>query len=167
MDPEKLHNDAELWNSLEKVHMKDRIATCASQLYYTIEGRTFNVIEKQLLYLARAFLSQNKVSAINKICISSSHSNKFIYFQQILSLEECDAPESLRGLVHQVIEKEFSETTVLIMTRRLRTVLSCDRVLVMEDNQVLEFDKPSTLLSDPDSNLKKAMVKMQEMSRRM
>ncbi|XP_058809563.1 ATP-binding cassette sub-family C member 5-like isoform X2 [Phymastichus coffea] len=145
LDPKKQHTDAELWNSLEKVHMKDRIAACASQLHYTIDGKTFNVIEKQLLYLARAFLSQNK----------------------ILVLEECEAPESLTGLVHQVIEKEFPDVTALLITRRLRTVLSCNRVLVMDGRGVLEFDKPSSLLADPNSNLKQTMVKIEEMNRRM
>ncbi|OXU29439.1 hypothetical protein TSAR_016237 [Trichomalopsis sarcophagae] len=134
LDPTKLHSDADIWHALERVHLKDKISAVASQLHYTIDRKIFSTSEKQRLFLAKAFLCQNK----------------------ILLIEEIVNPDfEASGLVNQVIEKEFSNSTVVTITSRTRTALSCDRVLVIDSGRVLEFDTPSMLMADQHSNLRK------------
>lgn len=66
MDPEKLHSDADIWHALERVHLKDKISAVAAQLHYTIDAKIFSISEKQRLFLAKAFLCQNKVPYYKK-----------------------------------------------------------------------------------------------------
>lgn len=42
----------------------------------------------------------------------------------------------------------FRHSTVLIIAHRVETVMDCDRVIVMKNGKIAEFDKPSNLLSD-------------------
>lgn len=49
-------------------------------------------------------------------------------------------------LIQEMINKKFCNATVLTVAHRLNTVMSSDRVLVMEDGKVMEFDPPSVLL---------------------
>lgn len=61
MDPIKNHTDAEIWEALEKVYLKQKISAAASQLHYVINEKTLSICEKQLMFLARALLRKNKV----------------------------------------------------------------------------------------------------------
>ena len=50
-----------------------------------------------------------------------------------------------------VFREEFNECTVLTIAHRIKTILDSDRVLVMENGSLSEFDRPNTLLEDVDS----------------
>ncbi|KAJ1754778.1 ATP-binding cassette transporter yor1, partial [Coemansia sp. RSA 1591] len=45
---------------------------------------------------------------------------------------------------------EFSDSTLLCIAHRLRTIIDYDRVLVLDKGQVAEFDTPWNLLQDSD-----------------
>lgn len=60
--------------------------------------------------------------------------------------------------VQNMIKKEFSECTVLTIAHRLQTVLSLNRILVIDDGQILEFDTPSNLLADNNSEFSKMLA---------
>ena len=45
----------------------------------------------------------------------------------------------------------FAGATVLTIAHRLRTVLDCDRVLVMAAGRIVEDGPPATLAADPAS----------------
>jgi ABC-type multidrug transport system fused ATPase/permease subunit len=46
-----------------------------------------------------------------------------------------------------VFRSEFSDATCITVAHRLNTIMDSDYVLVMDDGQAAEFDKPSALLS--------------------
>ena len=50
-----------------------------------------------------------------------------------------------------MFREEFNECTVLTIAHRIKTILDSDRVLVMENGSLSEFDRPNTLLEDVDS----------------
>jgi ABC-type multidrug transport system fused ATPase/permease subunit len=59
--------------------------------------------------------------------------------------------------IQQMIRENFKDATVLTIAHRLNTILDSDRVLVMNDGRVAEFDSPEHLLNKEDS-LFKAMI---------
>lgn len=55
------------------------------------------------------------------------------------------------SLIRHTVRMAFRHSTVLIIAHRMETVMDCDRVLIMKNGIISEFEKPSTLLSDPKS----------------
>ncbi|XP_048247435.1 ATP-binding cassette sub-family C member 5-like isoform X2 [Haliotis rufescens] len=143
LDPFSEHAEVSLWDALKKCHVKDTIAGLDDKLDAMVveNGENFSVGERQLLCLARALLRHSK----------------------ILMLDEATAAIDTETdtLVQTTIKETFSDCTMLIIAHRLNTVLSCDRIMVMEDGKVVEFDKPSALMSKSDSKFK-AMLEATE-----
>lgn len=137
LDPFSEHNDADLWEALERAHLKDVIRRNALGLDAEVSeaGENFSVGQRQLLSLARALLRRSK----------------------ILVLDEATAAVDVRtdALIQKTIREEFKSCTMLIIAHRLNTIIDCDRVLLLDAGQVLEFDSPEALLSNEESAFSK------------
>ncbi|XP_025154543.1 multidrug resistance-associated protein 5 isoform X3 [Harpegnathos saltator] len=140
LDPFQQHADSDIWNALEKTQMKDKVSLMPGKLDASVAfgGNNLSVGERQLLCLSRALL----------------HSAK------ILLLDEATAavdPET-EATVQNTLQYEFADCTILTIAHRLQTVVASDRILVMSDGKVIEFDAPTVLLSRPDSEFSKLMA---------
>nr|QGP74115.1 ABCC transporter [Sedum alfredii] len=137
LDPFSEHNDADLWEALERAHLKDVIRRNAFGLDAEVSeaGENFSVGQRQLLSLARALLRRSK----------------------ILVLDEATAAVDVRtdALIQRTIREEFKSCTMLIIAHRLNTIIDCDRVLLLDSGKVLEYDTPENLLSDEGSAFSK------------
>ena len=51
-------------------------------------------------------------------------------------------------LIQLTIRAEFRGSTVITVAHRLNTVMDADRMLVLADGEVAEYDSPRTLLRD-------------------
>ena len=51
-------------------------------------------------------------------------------------------------LVQRTLLDAFEDCTILTIAHRLNTVIQCDRVLVLQDGVVVEFDEPLVLLAN-------------------
>lgn len=65
-------------------------------------------------------------------------------------------PET-EAAVQNTLKNEFTDCTILTIAHRLQTVVACDRILVMSDGKVIEFDAPAVLLSQSNSAFSKLM----------
>lgn len=54
-------------------------------------------------------------------------------------------------LIQKTIDKEFANCTRLTIAHRLNTVITSDRILVLDKGLVAEFDTPKALLSNEKS----------------
>ena len=81
--------------------------------------------------------------------------------RRIVILDEASAyvdNETEKGF-KELAEEEFRDSTVFIIAHRIQTVIDCDKILVLEDGRVLEFDTPAALLADPRTEFYKICQK--------
>jgi len=54
-------------------------------------------------------------------------------------------------LIKETIRKEFANCTLLTIAHRLDTIMDSDRVMVFDAGRLVEFEKPSILLQNPNT----------------
>lgn len=87
--------------------------------------------QRQLMCLARSLLRSPKVILLDEATASIDY--------------ESDA------MIQQTIREEFSNSTILTIAHRLRSIIDYDKILVMDAGRVVEYEDPYTLISDKDS----------------
>ena len=56
-------------------------------------------------------------------------------------------------MIQDTIRNQFKSCTVFTIAHRLQTVMDSDRILVLDDGKVMEFDSPGKLLENSDGYL--------------
>ncbi|KAI1703946.1 ABC transporter transmembrane region domain-containing protein [Ditylenchus destructor] len=129
LDPFSKHSDVEIWKVLELAHLKAFVGSLAELLDHPISegGENISLGQRQLVCLARALLRRTK----------------------ILVLDEATAAVDVYtdSLIQETIRKEFRESTVFTIAHRLNTIIDYNRVIVLQQGQIMEFDSPQKLLS--------------------
>ena len=54
--------------------------------------------------------------------------------------------------IQELIRTEFKQTTVLTIAHRLATISDYDRIMVLDEGRLVEFDTPTKLLQNPNSH---------------
>uniref|UniRef100_A0A915PNG2 ABC-type glutathione-S-conjugate transporter n=1 Tax=Setaria digitata TaxID=48799 RepID=A0A915PNG2_9BILA len=133
LDPFQVHSDQKIWMALELAHLKTFVSGLTEGLQYRISegGEDISVGQRQLICLARALLRRSKV----------------------LVLDEATASVDLAtdSLIQETIRREFRDSTVLTIAHRLNTIIDYDRVMVLENGSIQEFDSPQNLLANRSS----------------
>lgn len=54
-------------------------------------------------------------------------------------------------LINQTIKENFGDSTVIILASRFPFIMESDRIMVMHEGKVIEYDTPLNLLDNPRS----------------
>lgn len=130
LDPFDNYTDYELWNALDEVQLKQWVRDqLPGQLQYKLleSGSNLSVGQRQLICLVRVLLEKKKIV--------------------ILDEATANVDFKMDRLIHEMILSKFKDTTVIIIAHRLENIVDCDRIMVLDQGRVVEFDKPSALLN--------------------
>ena len=53
--------------------------------------------------------------------------------------------------IQDLMNQELKDSTMITIAHRLSTVMKSDKIMVMSFGEVVEFDTPQQLMSDPES----------------
>ena len=143
LDPFRTATDEQLWEVLKKVQMQEVIAALPLGLEEPVAegGENFSQGQRQLLCIARALLRNPKVLVLDEATSSIDNTTD--------------------AAIQEMIRENFSGATVLTIAHRLNTIMDSDRILVLDDGRIAEYDSPSRLL-EKDKGIFKAMVEKSE-----
>ncbi|KAJ2635117.1 Canalicular multispecific organic anion transporter 1 [Coemansia sp. RSA 1286] len=129
MEQERMRKKAQENNCWRRINLDRNSPVLRSGLgkWIEFEGRNFSIGQRQLVALCRALLKSNR---------------------KILVLDEAtaDVDSDTDKIIHQVIRKEFSNSTVITIAHRINTVIDSDRIVVMDRGRIIEADTPRNLL---------------------
>jgi ABC-type multidrug transport system fused ATPase/permease subunit len=132
LDPFDQYSDKELWEAIKYCDLKDDIESMPMKLETPVfeNGSNYSLGQKQLFCLARAALNQSKL----------------LVFDEATAAMDLETDSKIQSTIRQV----FADRTILTIAHRLDTIIDSDRILVMEAGNIVEFDSPAALLSNPN-----------------
>ena len=127
--------DADLWQALEDVQLKDFVQSLEGQLDYELleQGANVSVGERQLICLARVLLQKNKII--------------------ILDEPTAHVDPDTEQTIWKVVREKLQDSTVITIAHCLNTIRDCDKILVLTNGEVDEFDSFDVLVSRKGSTL--------------
>eukprot|EP00457_Paulinella_chromatophora_P000386 gb/GEZN01000386.1/.p1 GENE.gb/GEZN01000386.1/~~gb/GEZN01000386.1/.p1 ORF type:complete len:1466 (+),score=213.20 gb/GEZN01000386.1/:60-4457(+) len=133
LDPFGRHTDEEIWKAIQFARLAEKVRSMDGGLDAELKegGCNLSMGQRQLLCLARALLRKARILLLDE-------ATSAVDYQTDQALQD-------------TIRTAFADCTVLIIAHRLNSVLGCDRVLVIEDGNLVEDGPPKKLLSDPTS----------------
>lgn len=132
LDPFDEHPDSELLRAMRRVHLqspaqekhgeRDRIDLTSA---VEEDGTNFSFGQRQLLVLARALVRHSQITV----------------FDEATTAIDLETDRKIQ----QTIAEAFAGRTLICIAHRLRTIISCDRICVMDAGQIAELGTPKEL----------------------
>ncbi|TFK27186.1 ATP-binding cassette transporter YOR1 [Coprinopsis marcescibilis] len=150
LDPFNQHDDAKLWDALRRsylvVETPQRVSPEAQDgtdsgthtpvnrfsldTVIEDEGGNLSIGQRSLVSLARALVKNAKIIILDEATASVDY-------------------ETDRN-IQDTISYEFKDRTILCIAHRLRTIISYDRICVLDAGQIAELDTPENLYQQPN-----------------
>lgn len=82
---------------------------------------------------------------------------------KILCLDESTSSldTEMEFKICKIIKKAFSKSTILMISHRPTSVLNCDKVMVITDGELEEYDSPAKLICEQNSKFYKMWLSQQ------
>ncbi|KAI9303307.1 hypothetical protein BJ944DRAFT_241568 [Cunninghamella echinulata] len=145
LDPFNQHDDATLWAALKRSHLlntnKDSDSSSSSnsaditlESIVTENGNNFSQGQRQLIALSRALVRKTAL----------------IILDEATSSVDFDTDRRIQN----TIRTEFGDSTILTIAHRINTIIDYDRVLVLDQGKMIEYDTPYNLITKEDGHFK-------------
>ncbi|CAK58832.1 unnamed protein product (macronuclear) [Paramecium tetraurelia] len=130
LDPFDKYKDEQLWQALEQTDLLSHVKGLSKGILTDMSdaNSVFSVGQKQLICLARIILEKRK----------------------IIVLDEATANVDMKTdeFIQETLKNKFSDCTLITIAHRLNTIADYDKVMVVSEGQVIEFDTPFNLLAN-------------------
>lgn len=120
LDPFGDYTDNEIFSTLSKVQLKEKIESSIEQLNYPIlqAGSNLSIGEKQLICLARALLRNTKIILLDE---ATSH-----------------VDYKTENSIKHVIQNHLKNHTIITIAHRLSTITNYDKIFFLKDGRIIE-----------------------------
>ena len=127
IDPYNKYSDMEINKLLNDIGLDFFMAD--KNLDYKIEenGNNISVGERQLICITRAFLKKNKIIVMDEATSSIDYKTEKI--------------------IQNTISKFMNNCTIITIAHRIKTIINYDRILVLSNGEIEEFDTPQNLIN--------------------
>ncbi|KAK6075818.1 ABC transporter [Seiridium cupressi] len=126
LDPYGSASEDEIIKALEKVRLWSRIEALGG-LDSELDNASWSAGERQLLCLARAMVRKSRLLLLDEATSSVDPQTEI--------------------LMQDVIATGFPNCTVLSVMHRLNTIRRFDKVIVLHEGEIVDYDEPNTLLA--------------------
>ena len=133
IDPINSYSDMEIIQVMEKIGFDYIINKNKDGLSQNISenGSNLSIGEKQLICITRVILRKTKI----------------IVLDQAISSIDYKTEEIIQNALNEIM----SNSTMICITHRIKTVMNADKILVLESGEIIEFDMPKNLLNNKNS----------------
>ncbi|KAK9779085.1 putative Multidrug resistance-associated protein [Seiridium cardinale] len=126
LDPYGSASEDEIIKALEKLRLWSRIEALGG-LDSELDNASWSAGERQLLCLARAMVRKSRLLLLDEATSSVDPQTEI--------------------LMQDVIATGFPNCTVLSVMHRLNTIRRFDKVIVLHEGEIVDYDEPNTLLA--------------------
>lgn len=136
LDPFREYSDMSIYKALEQVRLLSLVEELKDKLDTQVTSQTLSLSagQKQLICLARAILRKSKIVIMDEATANlDPETDKFIQVQ---------------------VKRQFRGSTVIMIAHRLRTIIDCDQVIVMNDGVCTEQGSPRELRDNEESDFR-------------
>ncbi|KAI9174448.1 hypothetical protein LWI28_017471 [Acer negundo] len=129
LDPLSQYTDHEIWEVLEKCHLREVIREKEEGLDSLVVegGSNWSLGQQQLFCLGRALLKRSRILVLDEATASIDNATD--------------------SIIQKTIRREFADCTVITVAHRIPTVMDCNAVLAISDGRLVEYDEPAKLIN--------------------
>ena len=133
IDPIGAYTDKEIIHVMKKIGFDYIISYNKDGLDQIISenGSNLSIGEKQLICITRAILRKSKIIILDEATASIDYKTEEI--------------------IQKALNELLSKSTMISIAHRIKTVMNADKILVLENGKIIEFDTPQNLLSNKNS----------------
>ena len=148
IDPYEKYNKNEIKNIIENYSFSEFIN---SDKKINLD----KIFDIKLKDLNLSFGQKNIICLIRAILRYHENKNSIILIDEMTDKNDLITSDKIMDL----LINKFKEGTILIVTHRMNSIKNCDKILVLEEGKIAEFDNPKKLLSNPNSIFYKYTLK--------
>ena len=128
VDPIGKYSDEEIERVMKRFNWEKEMELGMS---INVNGNNLSVGQKQIVCFIRAVLRNSKVMVIDEGTASIDYKNEEVILKELIEV--------------------MKDSTVIVIAHRIKTIVNMDRVIVLDNGKVVEFDSPKVLLSNRES----------------